>query len=128
MNPMMPMPNTLYSRVADVCDNMLGVKGMHINMEDFVPSDGIVYIDPPYDNTTSYGYSFDVLRWISKCPVPCFVSEAKPLGDAGITMTISNGRKKGGISGDRKSSPNKEWLSIFNSIGAKHENVRTVFG
>jgi site-specific DNA-adenine methylase len=112
VNPMMPMPGTLYDRVAEICDKMYGVHGYYQNIDSFKPGDGIVYIDPPYASTTHYGHDFDLLEYVSKLN-SCWVSEQKALSDNAYLITST--RKKGGISGDRKQF-NEEWLSNFEKI------------
>lgn len=130
VNPMMPMPSTLYDRVALICERMKGVNGYHIPIEQYKPQGGIVYIDPPYDNTTAYGYNFDLIKWVEECELPCFVSEGKSIPQADEHYQISVPRKKGGISGERKSAPNEEWISVFRKgmIGGIDENMPTLFG
>lgn len=130
VNPMMPMPNTLYDRVGRICDRMKGVDAHQGNVEYLVPSesyDYVVYIDPPYNETTSYGYNFDLYKWIKKCQVTCYVSEGRPLNGCTEAYQISSGQKKGGISGERKKA-HEEWLSVFRKGEIKNEKVPTLFG
>jgi site-specific DNA-adenine methylase len=113
VNPMMPMPETLYERVCEISFHMESVEGyysdiMDINIED----NSIIYIDPPYEGTTHYGYSLDYLSFINRHKKnKIYLSEGKQLTDRAIL--ISEGRKKGGINGERKSE-NQEWLNVFN--------------
>jgi site-specific DNA-adenine methylase len=109
VNPMMPMPATLYQRVAEACEIMRGCQGICGDVATHQPQEGTVYIDPPYEGTTRYGAAFDVIDY-SRQVAPCYVSEAKPLTDA--AWQLSAGRGKGGISGARKRA-NEEWLSLF---------------
>jgi len=112
VNPMMPLPDTLLERVEIVSQRMRGVNGIHADINQICPnSDGVTYIDPPYNGTTFYGYTFDVVAYAKNVRNKCYVSEGKPLSD--VAHLISSGRKKGGISGERKVSPNEEWLSEF---------------
>lgn len=111
VNPMMPMPETLYQRMQVICDTMVGVNGYCVDINNIKPRSGTVYIDPPYQGTTLYGHTFDVEKYVKSLPVKCYVSEGKPL--SGKSSLISSGRKKGGISGGRKVA-NEEWLSRFN--------------
>ena len=111
VNPMMPMPPTLLQRATAICEKMTGVHGYYQNIEDFQPGKGIVYIDPPYSNLTAYGNTFDVLTYAQK--FNCYVSEAQPLTSKFVV--VSEGRKKGGISGERTSIA-AEILNIFDGI------------
>ena len=114
VNPMMPMPDTLYERVKVICERMHGVHACHCDVQDFGPNKGTVYIDPPYVGTTGYGDTFDVVAYASHRD--CWVSEAKPLSTDAVLLADSKSRTRGGISGNR-SSVNEEWLSHF-SLGA----------
>ena len=112
VNPMMPMPQTLFERIKIICEKMKGVKGHHGDIREVRPTSGVVYIDPPYQGTTLYGHDFDIIEYAKSLPVKCYVSEGKALSEN--AQLISGGRAKGGISGERKSKPNEEWLSVFN--------------
>jgi site-specific DNA-adenine methylase len=64
VNPMMPMPETLFKRVFYISRKMKSVNGYNMDIDNFIPNDGVVYksvvyIDPPYNNTTCYGHDFD---------------------------------------------------------------------
>ncbi len=111
VNPMMPMPDTLFERVGKIVSGMFGVKGLHQYVE-FVrpPSDALVYIDPPYEGTTGYGDGLNVTEYVSRQKARCYVSEGKALSQDAVC--ISTGRTKGGISGKRTKA-NEEWLSCF---------------
>ena len=112
VNPMMPMPDSLFERVTALVKGMVGVRGRHARVEDVVPpGDALVYIDPPYAGTTGYGDTLDVMKYVERLEARCYVSECKPLSDDAVC--IAKGRAKGGISGDRKFA-NEEWLSCFN--------------
>ena len=112
VNPMMPMPATLYERMTLLCEHMRGVQG---RCEDVfkteIETGSVVYIDPPYVNTTFYGGNFDVRDLIPRIKDKCFVSESRPLSET--AYKLAGTRKKGGISGERKND-NEEWLSEFN--------------
>lgn len=110
VNPMMPMPETLFARVEALAEGMKGVKGYYGDIFDLEPQDGVVYIDPPYSGTTFYGFDFDIMAFVNKCKCPCYVSEGKPLGENAIEFASK--RDKGGICGYRKTY-NGEWLTIF---------------
>ena len=116
VNPMMPMPDTLFDRVEAISANMMDVKGVYGDADKVeVSENSIVYIDPPYKDTTHYGHNFDYLSYIKKIKnkssnVKIYLSEGIPLSNNAIQL--SHTRKKGGISGNRKTS-NEEWLNIF---------------
>lgn len=113
VNPMMPMPETLYKRVQELSFGMEGVKGYWKDCNDIhIEPNSIIYIDPPYDKTTKYGYEFDYMKFINECKNNniIFLSEGKQLSD--IAFNFTNRRSKGGISGKRK-EVNEEWLNIF---------------
>lgn len=114
VNPMMPMPATLLSRLERTAEVMQGVVGLCADVLDIeaqIEPGSLVYIDPPYDGTTAYGHALDVVpvarRLASGSAV--FVSEGRPLSRH--ALRLSAGRAKGGISGDRAVRANEEWLS-----------------
>jgi hypothetical protein len=114
VNPMMPMPDTLFERVGKLVNGMAAVKGLHQYAE-FVrpPGNALVYIDPPYEGTTGYGDTIDIPAYIGRLRARCYVSEGRALSPNAVC--ISTGRCKGGISGERKKA-NEEWLSPFNTL------------
>ena len=79
-----------------------------------LPSNAVVYVDPPYKSTTGYGFGFDITSFINRfCEVnqvPLFVSEGTPLNEDAMMLTF--GGAKGGISGVR-TGKHQEWLSRF---------------
>lgn len=116
VNPMMPMPATLFKRMDVICQKMLGIHGLHEQVENIKPTNAVVYIDPPYANTTEYGH---VINNVTEYAIELsyrnnevFVSEGKPLCPDAVR--ISSPRSKGGISGERKSK-NEEWVTYFSS-------------
>jgi len=111
VNPMMPLPGTLFYRVEQICKSMFGVTGHYGDIYEILPENGIVYIDPPYHGTAFYGHSFNVLGYVSAIRAKCFISEAVPL--SAKSHLISTGFKKGGMSG-RRQSLHEEWVSEFN--------------
>ena len=118
VNPMMPMPNTLLSRVKQLVSEMQPIKAVHTYAEniDFskieTDKDLVVYIDPPYKGTTGYKDTIDLSLVIdrAKCVgAKVFVSEYYNLsGD----FVILSDTTKGGISGERKGSM-VEYLSVL---------------
>lgn len=115
VNPMMPMPETLYTRVCKLVSTMQGVGGGCVRVEHMaanIGEDATVYIDPPYDETTGYGYTFNLQTALRDIKSQVYVSEGKPISGANRQILISAGRTKGGINGERKKA-NEEWLSLF---------------
>lgn len=112
VNPMMPMPETLYERLGRLCEGMQGVTAACMDCREIMPINGVVYIDPPYQGTAGYGSEyFDVVPFAWGLRVPCYVSEGRALTD--YAVCLSQGRVKGGMSGNRAKA-NAEWLSRFN--------------
>ncbi|MFQ3543479.1 DNA adenine methylase [Halobacillus rhizosphaerae] len=123
VNPMMPMPNTLLERVKMILDKMDNIKAVCTDINDLsIPeNNSIIYIDPPYQNTSGYGYDFNIIDYvhklqqsakINKMKIKVYVSEGRKLSEN--SHLISEGRKKGGISGDRNNNKiNQEWLNVF---------------
>src|SRR3546814_17741931 len=75
-----------------------------------IPNDSVVYVDPPYQDTTGYAFGFDVTTFIRKfrevSEAPLFVSEGAPLNSDAILLDF--GGAKGGISGVRKGKRSEE--------------------
>src|SRR3546814_16210724 len=82
-----------------------------------IPNDSVVYVDPPYQDTTGYAFGFDVTAFIRKfrevSEAPLFVSEGAPLNSDAILLDF--GGAKGGISGVRKGK-HQEWINRFSMI------------
>lgn len=117
VNPMMPMPETLYERVfniVDECSNRLNAKQGCI--EDYIDEinkqeNCVVYIDPPYRNTTGFN-GFDIEDIVKQIKHPTLVSEGYVLPN--VTEYVAyGGRKKGNISGTKKKDNVEEILNIF---------------
>lgn len=114
VNPMMPMPNTLFNRVENIVFQMDGITGYYGDVGNVKINDNsIIYIDPPYDKTTKYGYEFDYISYISDAKSTVYLSEGKQLSNEAICL--SKGRSKGGINGMRKNA-NEEWLNIYKGV------------
>lgn len=119
VNPMMPMPNTLYQRVADIVEYLEGsINAIHCDISKAQWSfekNSIIYIDPPYKNTEKYGYNFDYEDFIKKYNknTIIYVSEGLKLNNATESILLSKGRIKGNISGETKKKPTEEWLNIY---------------
>jgi site-specific DNA-adenine methylase len=117
-NPMQPSPQELRRRIGNLAIGMKGVTCFKMNIMSLLsarlPSDAVVYIDPPYQSTTGYAFGFDVKAFINQfCEInktPLFVSEGVPLNDNALMLKF--GGANGGISGTRKRK-HQEWLSRF---------------
>lgn len=126
VNPMMPMPETLYERTKIICEKMKGVNGCHKSAEPninnayscYFNKKTVIYIDPPYKGRTSYEQDFNAIAWAKRFSKndnikKCFVSESYKATSDAILLASSEDRKKGGISGNKKVTSNEEWLNIF---------------
>lgn len=119
VNPMMPMPNTLYDRVKDIVKYLGGsinaINSDISKIEWHFDKNSIVYIDPPYKNTTGYGSNFDYEKFIknNRAYVNMYVSEGYKMDNVDDAILLSRGRTKGNISGDVKKKPIEEWLNIY---------------
>lgn len=117
-NPMQPSPTELRRRINALVNGMKGVVCLNMDIMTVLsapfPSDAVVYVDPPYQNTTRYAYNFDIKSFINRFrvenQVPLFVSEGAPLSDDATMLTF--GGANGGISGTRKVK-HQEWLNRF---------------
>ena len=117
-NPMQPAPETLYRRIQNLVNRCKGITCLKENIMDFVNSgvceQAVVYVDPPYQGTTSYGFDFDLDCFIktfkkTNC-APLFVSEGIPLSNHSEELVF--GGAKGGISGN-KLRKHREWITKF---------------
>lgn len=115
-NPMQPSPDELHRRIFALTKGMRGVTCFNTDINTIldtpIPRKAVVYIDPPYESTTGYGFRFDIKSFIKKfreiSKVPLFVSECIPMSSNSLMLTF--GGAKGGISGIRKGR-HQEWLS-----------------
>jgi len=117
-NPMQPGPQNLYERVAKLVDRAVGVRARQADVSAILLEDydarSVIYVDPPYLNTTAYGFDFDIAQFVesvqAKNPATLFVSEAAPVSPEAIRINASGPR--GGVSGNRRVA-HEEWLSSF---------------
>lgn len=120
-NPMQPSPTELRRRIDALVSGMKGVTCFNMDIMTILntpfPSDAVVYVDPPYQSTTKYGYNFDITSFIHRFreenQAPLFVSEGIPLSDDATMLKF--GGAKGGISGIRKGK-HQEWLNCFREL------------
>ena len=116
----MPMPNTLFQRIELIIKNISGdIKAIHSKIENVdwcFDNNSIVYIDPPYKNTSGYNYDFDYEDFIiNNRGVNIYVSEGYKMSCSDDSILLSKGRTKGNISGDVKKKPVEEWLNVYKS-------------
>ncbi len=117
-NPMQPSPTELRRRIDSLVKGMKGVTCLNVDimsiLNDPLPNNAVVYVDPPYQSTTGYAFNFDVTLFINRFreinQSPLFISEGIPLNNEALMLTF--GGAKGGISGSRKGK-HQEWLSLF---------------
>lgn len=126
VNPMMPMPNTLYQRVEEIVRQLSGcITASQENVFDTLfrldeeweggNKNLIIYVDPPYMNTTGYKEDFDIYELERRIwnNVPIYISEGFKMEGANNTYLLSEGRTKGNISGNVSKKPVQEWLNVF---------------
>lgn len=124
VNPMMPMPKTLFNRVKNIANNLSGKITAHYGyIEEYFDwyfdynsnNNAVIYLDPPYKNTTGYGFKIDITNVIGNIwnNIPIFVSEGYKIDNSTDSWMISDGRKKGNISGSKKKCSSEEWLNLF---------------
>ena len=115
VNPMQPSIKEIVKRVTNIYNLCKGIKCENFdirNILDTIPKDNcIIYIDPPYKDTTKYGFNFDYEEFIlslknkTKCPI--FVSEGRIISEDYVEM-YSNSQKS--ICGKSKRE-NREYLN-----------------
>lgn len=123
VNPMMPMPSTLYKRVENIVWQLGGIiNAIHDdvfnvldNINKLQHSNIIVYIDPPYQNTSGYKDSFDIDDFIKQIrkDIPIYVSEGFEMKGSIRSYLLSEGRRKGNITGNINKKPTRELLNRF---------------
>lgn len=122
VNPMMPMPNTMFNRIENIINklssNIIANKEdvfYTINKINMNNKNIIIYIDPPYYNTTGYNESFNIYELKDKIPnnISIYISEGYEMNNIKKSHLLSNKNKKGNISGNTKKEPREEWLNFF---------------
>lgn len=115
VNPMQPSKDELLRRVSLLCDKCLGVKCINddLNKINFsFKKEDIIYIDPPYLNTTGYNYNFNIVDFCNKYTGNKFyISEKTPFSQRAICLNLTGA--KGGITAKKKKR-DEEWLSVVN--------------
>jgi site-specific DNA-adenine methylase len=115
---MQPSPKELLNRVSALATKMRGVKGLSQDITSFdvesISGDAIVYVDPPYGGTTSYGFGFDLASFAEtvreRSSAALFISEGRALSSNSVKLNF--GGANGGISGKRVLK-HEEWVSRF---------------
>lgn len=120
VNPMMPMPETLYGRVKAIVEHLSGkVNVIKCRCEDYFAGelpdkDIIIYCDPPYFGRTPYKDQIDLTNILNhRTKADIYISEGYKMADCKEASLISNGRKKGNISGNAAIQPVEEWINRF---------------
>lgn len=115
VNPMMPMPTTLHDRMSEIVQNMKGVRGIWgFADREFPVGCPLVYIDPPYAESSGYAHTLDLEDYLLKLRKTAadprvYVSEGRPL--PGTNWCLSKGQAKGGMNGRRRNAK-AEWLTL----------------
>lgn len=128
VNPMQPSIEALRKRVINIADRCVGLKVIHDDINNipllinsanlmYYYLKGVIYLDPPYKDTTSYGFDFELKPFINKLlnstNYPIYVSEKEPISNTNIRLKFNGA--KGGISGN-KNGKNEEWLNVYGNI------------
>lgn len=117
-NPMQPSRSELRRRIETLVDRMKGVACHHADISTIlsrpIPPNSVVYVDPPYKDSTGYAFAFDLPSFMGRFQelnqIPLFVSEGVPLNENALKLSF--GGAKGGISGAKKGK-HQEWLSFL---------------
>lgn len=121
VNPMHPEIDKLEQRILNISKYCKGLTCYNIDINNMIDvikndnSDKIIYIDPPYIDTTKYGFDFNhplfIYELTNVTNAPILLSEYKPYSDICVRLAIDGA--KGGISGNRDRQIN-EYLSFYN--------------
>ena len=119
-NPTQPEPNVMLNRVKDIVDVCGGlIRCINGEVLEFVKNEkfeenSIIYIDPPYINTTGYSVELDVVEVVNLIPkyIPTYVSECNVLSDK--YEFITKGKSKGNMTGVVNTKRRDDLLNIFN--------------
>ena len=119
VNPMMPMPDTLYDRVKDIVEylsgNIVAINSDIAKLRFNFDKSSIIYIDPPYKGTAGYGSNFNYEKFIKDNHgyANIYLSEGYETDNSDESILLSKGRSKGNIKGNIKKKPVEEWLNIY---------------
>lgn len=119
VNPMMPMPGTLYDRICKIIIYSEKIKGYNIDIFDsidIIKKDNrrkVIYIDPPYKNTTGYFETFDIFDILKELQGEIvYISEGYSFDNC-ESIILSEGRSKGNVNGVVKKQGVCEFLNIL---------------
>lgn len=119
VNPMMPMPETLYDRICKIITYSEKIKGYNIDIFDsidIIKKDNrrkVIYIDPPYKNTTGYFETFDIYEVLKELQGEVVYISEGCLLDNCDSIVLSEGRSKGNVNGVVKKQGVCEVLNIL---------------
>ena len=119
VNPMMPMPETLYSRVCEIIAYSERITGYNIDIFDsidIIKKDNrrkVIYIDPQYKNTTGYFETFDIYEVLKELKGEIVYISEGCLLDNCDSIVLSEGRSKGNVNGVVKKQGVCEVLNIL---------------
>ena len=107
-NPIQPNPTVLFQRINNIVKYMSNIKAFNDDAKILfgfnISSNSRIYIDPPYKNSTGYGFDLDILDYVSKLRkitnAPIFVSERIQFENC-QSVKLDFSKEKGGISGNR---------------------------
>lgn len=121
VNPMHPEIDKLEQRILNISKYCKGLTCYNEDINNMINvlkndnSDKIIYIDPPYINTTKYGFDFNHQLFVYELTKitnsPILLSEYKSYSDVCVRLDIEGA--KGGISGNRDRQIN-EYLNFYN--------------
>jgi len=105
-----PHPSAIFARISQLCEALVGARGLHADVLDARPAAGFAYLDPPYADTARYpAGTLNASAYAASLSVPCWVSERAPLTPNAIALL---NRHPGGITGGH-TAQRTEWLSLF---------------
>ena len=108
-NPIQPYPDIILQRVKNIVQYMSDVKAYNddanILFNFNISSNSRIYIDPPYLDSTKYGFDLDIVDYVKKLKTitdaPIFISERIKFENC-QSIKLDFSKEKGGISGNRK--------------------------
>lgn len=114
VNPMQPTQDELLKRVCRIVEECKGVNAVHddiLNVKIEHNENTIIYIDPPYMNTTSYNHDIDIVKLCESLRIRTYISESVAISERNYDLQLVGA--KGGITA-KKNSRTKEVLNVFN--------------
>lgn len=119
VNPMMPMPETLYDRICKIITYSEKIKGYNIDIFDSIDiiknenRRKVIYIDPPYRDTTGYFETFDIYEVLKELQGEIvYISEGYSFDNC-ESIILSKGHTKGNVNGVVKKQGVCEVLNIL---------------